>query len=94
MYKETFDFSPDNTAEEGSIFYFSHGEEPPIVAKDTEKATMKIQFSAKSGATLWMGGWVISKISLILYADKTCHQNKDVFFGDNELSFHQFTNRK
>lgn len=49
--------SPDNTAEEGSIFYFSHGEEPPIVAKDTEKATMKDPVLSK----VWsytMNGWL------------------------------------
>ncbi|XP_025764368.1 uncharacterized protein K02A2.6-like [Oreochromis niloticus] len=49
--------TPDNTAEEGSIFYFSHVEELPIVAKDTERATMKYPILSK----VWsytMNGWL------------------------------------
>ncbi|KAL3999164.1 tetraspanin-4 [Sarotherodon galilaeus] len=48
--------TPDNTAEEGSIFYFSHVEKLPIVAKDIERATMKDPILSK----VWsytMNGW-------------------------------------
>ncbi|XP_039893254.1 uncharacterized protein K02A2.6-like [Simochromis diagramma] len=48
--------TPDNIAEEGSIFYFSHVEELPIVAKDIERATMKDPILSK----VWsytMNGW-------------------------------------
>ncbi|XP_026046823.1 uncharacterized protein K02A2.6-like [Astatotilapia calliptera] len=48
--------TPDNIAAEGSIFYFSHVEELPIVAKDIERATMKDPILSK----VWsytMNGW-------------------------------------
>ena len=48
--------SGDNTAEEGSIFYFSHLEELPVSANDIENATMKDPVLSK----VWsytMNGW-------------------------------------